>query len=64
MPDIDAFAYDMQWWCQYGDLGYDQWNRWDLRVGGETDCSALVIGVLKARGGSSPLTRGKPHARP
>lgn len=50
MPDIDAFAYDMEWWCSYGDLGYDQWNRWDLRVGGETDCSALVIGVLKARG--------------
>ena len=50
MPDIDAVAYDMTWWCQYGDLGYDQYNRWDLRVGGETDCSALIIGVLKARG--------------
>lgn len=50
MPDIDAFAYDMQWWCDNGNLGYDQGNRWDLRVGGETDCSALVIGCLKYRG--------------
>nr|DAX40659.1 MAG TPA: N acetylmuramidase [Caudoviricetes sp.] len=50
MADINAFAYDMEWWCRYGNLGYDQGNRWDLREGGETDCSALVIGVLKYRG--------------
>lgn len=50
MPDIDAVAYDMEWWCTVGNLGYDQYNRWDLRVGGETDCSAFIISVLKARG--------------
>ena len=50
MANLEKFASDMQWWCQFGDLGYDQSNRWDLRVGGETDCSALVIGVLKGAG--------------
>lgn len=46
MPSVEEFAKAMEWWCRYGDLGYDQANRWDLRVGGETDCSALIIGVL------------------
>lgn len=46
MPSVEEFARAMEWWCRYGDLGYDQANRWDLRVGGETDCSALIIGVL------------------
>lgn len=46
MPSVEEFAKAMEWWCRYGDLGYDQSNRWDLRVGGETDCSALIIGVL------------------
>lgn len=50
MANLEKFASDMQWWCQFGNLGYDQSNRWDLRVGGETDCSALVIGVLKGAG--------------
>ena len=46
MPSVEEFARAMEWWCRYGDLGYDQANRWSLRVGGETDCSALIIGVL------------------
>lgn len=50
MPSIEEFAKAMEWWCRYGDLGYDQANRWDLRVGGETDCSALIIGVLDKLG--------------
>lgn len=32
------------------DLGYNQSNRWDVRQGGETDCSALVITALKRAG--------------
>lgn len=31
-------------------VGYDQSNRWDVRDGGETDCSALVISVLDMAG--------------
>lgn len=50
MPSVEEFAKAMEWWCRYGDLGYDQANRWDLRVGGETDCSALIIGVLDKLG--------------
>lgn len=50
MPSVEEFARAMEWWCRYGDLGYDQANRWDLRVGGETDCSALIIGVLEKCG--------------
>jgi cell wall-associated NlpC family hydrolase len=29
--------------CTQWNLGYDQTNRLDFRMGGETDCSALVI---------------------
>lgn len=50
MADLKAFIDGMVWWCESGNLGYDQANRWDLRVGGETDCSALTIGVLKKAG--------------
>lgn len=36
--------------CEDWSLGYDQDNRWDIRDGGECDCSSLVIWALKAAG--------------
>lgn len=40
----------MRYWCDEANLGYDQGNRWDIRVGGECDCSSLVIFALKEAG--------------
>ncbi|QDK71948.1 NlpC/P60 family protein [Lactococcus protaetiae] len=40
----------MVYWCTEVSLGYDQSNRWDIRDGGETDCSALVIHCLQEAG--------------
>lgn len=36
----------MRYWCDQGNLGYDQSNRWDIRYGGECDCSSLVYWCL------------------
>lgn len=36
----------MRYWCLDGNLGYDQGNRWDIRVGGECDCSSLYLFCL------------------
>lgn len=36
----------MRYWCDEGNLGYDQSNRWDIRYGGEADCSSLVYWCL------------------
>lgn len=36
--------------CTTWSLGYDQYNRWDIRDGGECDCSSLVIWALKQAG--------------
>lgn len=43
MGNVQTFINTIAWWCENGDLGYDQWNRWDIREGGECDCSSLVI---------------------
>ena len=40
----------MVYWCLHGNLGYDQYNRWDIRPGGEADCSSLVIWALREAG--------------
>ncbi len=40
----------MRYWCNEGNLGYDQSNRWDIREGGECDCSSLVIHCLREAG--------------
>jgi cell wall-associated NlpC family hydrolase len=40
----------MRFWCLNGNLGYDQNQRWDIRVGGECDCSSLVIHCLHEAG--------------
>lgn len=50
MPSISRFCSLMTYWCDEGNLGYDQSNRWDIRIGGETDCSALVIHCLREAG--------------
>jgi hypothetical protein len=50
MADVNYFAQRMRYWCDEGNLGYDQSNRWDVRYGGETDCSALVIHCLQEAG--------------
>ena len=36
--------------CAVWSLGYDQYNRWDIRDGGECDCSSLVIWAAKEAG--------------
>ncbi|WP_315502931.1 peptidoglycan-binding protein [Actinomyces radicidentis] len=40
----------MRYWCTEANLGYDQAQRWDIRPGGEADCSSLVIHALKEAG--------------
>lgn len=48
--NINTFINRMKWWCLYGNLGYDQYQRWNFFVGGEVDCSSLVIKVLQEAG--------------
>ena len=50
MPSIQKFVARMRYWCDEANLGYDQSNREDFEVGGETDCSALVIHCLQEAG--------------
>lgn len=50
MPDIAAFCEAMRRACEDWSLGYDQSNRWDIRDGGECDCSSLVIWALRRAG--------------
>lgn len=50
MGDLNKAVDRMRYWCLEGNLGYDQSNRWDIREGGECDCSSLVIRVLQEAG--------------
>ena len=50
MPNLDTAIAAMDRACRIWSVGYDQGNRWDIRNGGETDCSALVIWALKQGG--------------
>ena len=50
MPSLSLFCQRMRYWCDDADLGYDQIQRWNVWVGGETDCSALVITALREAG--------------
>lgn len=50
MPDLNKAIELMRYWCNDASVGYDQWQRWDVYDGGETDCSALVITALKQAG--------------
>lgn len=50
MASLDRFC-DFMWTaCTEWSLGYDQSNRWDVRDGGECDCSSLVITALQEAG--------------
>lgn len=50
MPSVDKLCERMRYWCDEGNLGYCQNHRQDIRVGGEADCSSLVIHCLKEAG--------------
>lgn len=50
MPDILEAVRFMKVACAFISLGYDQGNRWDIRDGGECDCSSLVITALRHAG--------------
>lgn len=50
MGDLNKFCERMDYYCRVASVGYDQWQRWDIWDGGETDCSALVIGCLNEAG--------------
>lgn len=53
MPSIQSAAAQWRWLCDEGNVGYDQWQRWTMDAqngGGETDCSAGIISVLRWAG--------------
>ena len=50
MANVQKFVDRMVYWCQNGNLGYDQNQRWNIYPGGECDCSSLVIHALKEAG--------------
>lgn len=50
MPSIDKLCERMRYWCDEANLGYCQAHRWDIRVGGEADCSSLTIYALREAG--------------
>ena len=50
MPSLEVFAERMRYWCDNGNLGYDQIQRWNIWEGGECDCSSLVIHALNEAG--------------
>lgn len=43
---VERLCFWMWWYCEMAVLGYDQWQRWDIRVGGESDCSSLTYWCL------------------
>lgn len=50
MPNLSQAIAAMDKACRIWSLGYDQGNRWDIRNGGECDCSSLVIWALRQGG--------------
>lgn len=55
MRNIDDLCADAIWWARYGNLGYDQGDRytWEssgYSTGKEVDCSSFVRGLLKKNG--------------
>lgn len=50
MGNLNTLVNRMRYWCAEVSLGYDQTNRWDIRPGGECDCSSLVIWCLREAG--------------
>lgn len=50
MPSITTTISSIHKACVIWSVGYDQWQREDIRDGGECDCSSLVIWALKQGG--------------
>lgn len=50
MPSLQYACDRMKYWCEEGNVGYDQNQRWNIYEGGESDCSSLVIYVLNEAG--------------
>lgn len=50
MASLNYFCERMRYWCDEGNLGYDQIQRWNIWEGGESDCSSLVIHALQEAG--------------
>lgn len=44
--DVNKLVSRMRYWCEKANLGYCWDHRWDIREGGETDCSALYLFCL------------------
>lgn len=50
MADLNVLIARMRYWCDVASLGYSQSDRWDIRDGGNADCSSLVIWCLREAG--------------
>ena len=50
MPDINNFINRMRYWCETANLGYSQADRWNIKPGGDADCSSLIIFALREAG--------------
>ncbi|KAE8127282.1 NlpC/P60 family protein [Bifidobacterium tibiigranuli] len=50
MGNLNTLINRMRYWCQTVSLGYSQNDRWNIRPGGNCDCSSLVIWCLREAG--------------
>ncbi|MEK0306401.1 peptidoglycan hydrolase [Bifidobacterium favimelis] len=50
MGNVNVLINRMRYWCTGTSLGYSQADRWDIRPGGNCDCSSLVIHCLREAG--------------
>ena len=50
MPSLQSFIDRMVYYCRDVSVGYSQADRWDVRPGGNCDCSSLVITCLREAG--------------
>lgn len=50
MPSLTTLVARMIHWCRNVSLGYSQTDRWNIRPGGNADCSSLVIWCLREAG--------------
>lgn len=50
MVDVDKAVTRIRYWCDEANLGYSQPGRWNIRVGGTTDCSAITAHVYNEAG--------------
>lgn len=50
MASLNTLIERMRYWCVSVSLGYSQTDRWNIRPGGNCDCSSLVIHCLREAG--------------